>query len=202
MKLYPVIKSIVDKVGAIVLLVLTLPITLPVAVCLLIVNRGKVFFYQPRPGKNGKVFTIVKFKTMNDRKDKEGNLLPNYVRMTKVGRIVRKLSIDELAQLINVLKGDMSFVGPRPLLVDYLPLYSKEQARRHDVKPGITGWAQVNGRNTISWKKKFEYDVYYVDNQSLALDIKIVFLTLKKVLMRSDVNSSENVTMERFNGKN
>lgn len=164
-------------------------------------NRGAgVFFLHERPGKNGKIFRVIKFKTMTDERDKKGNLLSDEMRLTKIGRWMRSTSLDELPQLINVLKGDMSLVGPRPLLVDYLPLYSKEQGRRHEVRPGITGWAQINGRNTISWQEKFKYDVWYVDHLSFKLDIRILFLTLKKVLACEGINSCEAITMEDFIG--
>jgi lipopolysaccharide/colanic/teichoic acid biosynthesis glycosyltransferase len=165
-------------------------------------KKSGIFFLQDRPGKNGKIFKIIKFKTMTDVKDENGILLPNNDRMTPIGTWFRKLSLDELPQLINIIKGDMSLIGPRPLMVHYLPLYSKEQRRRHDVRPGITGWAQVNGRNSISWIKKFELDVYYVDNISLLLDTKIFFQTIKKILLREGVNSSKDVTMPPFNGFN
>lgn len=178
-----------------------------VAVLLHFFNQGAgIFFLQPRPGKGGKVFNVIKFKTMNDKRDEQGNLLPDMLRITKFGNFIRKSSIDELPQLFNVLKGDMSLIGPRPLLVEYLPLYSPEQARRHEVRPGISGWAQVNGRNNISWGEKFQYDVWYVDNLSFMLDLKIVFITIKKVLMRADINNSQaaaaNMTEEKFNGHN
>lgn len=165
-------------------------------------KRAGAFFFQKRPGKNAKIFKVVKFKTMTDERDDNGNLLPDEKRLTNVGKFVRSTSLDELPQLWNVFKGDMSLIGPRPLLPQYLPLYSAEQARRHEVRPGITGWAQVNGRNAISWKQKFEYDVWYVDNFSLLLDIKIIFLTIKKVFLRDGINSASSVTMEAFNGKN
>lgn len=166
-------------------------------------NRGgKVFFFQERPGKNGKIFQVIKFKTMTDERDANGNLLPDDKRLTKIGKFVRSTSLDELPQLINVLKGDMALIGPRPLLHQYLPLYSPEQARRHEVRPGITGWAQVNGRNAISWTKKFELDVWYVDHCSFGLDLKIVFLTVKKVFVREGISSSTSVTMEPFTGNN
>lgn len=162
------------------------------------------FFLQERPGKNGKIFKVIKFKTMTDERGADGNLLPDADRLTKVGKFVRSTSIDELPQLINVLKGDMALIGPRPLLVQYLPLYSKEQARRHEVRPGITGWAQINGRNNISWAKKFELDVWYVDHCSLSIDIMIVFKTIKKVLYREDINQvgGEWATMDPFTGNN
>ncbi len=174
-----------------------------IALLLLFANRGSgVIFTQERVGKDNKVFRVLKFKTMNDERDEKGHLLSDNERLTKIGRFIRSTSIDELPQLINVLKGDMALIGPRPLLVDYLPLYSLDQARRHEVRPGITGWAQCHGRNAISWTKKFEYDVWYVDNCSLLTDIKIVLFTLKCVLMREGINSSSSSTMEPFNGSN
>ena len=174
-----------------------------IAIWLHFANKGAgAFFTQARPGKDGKIFKVIKFKTMTDERDADDNLLPDAERLTKVGRFVRSTSIDELPQLINVLKGDMALIGPRPLLPQYLPLYSKEQARRHEVRPGITGWAQVNGRNTISWTKKFELDVWYVDHCSFSLDVKIVFLTIKKVFMREGISQEGQATMEFFNGKN
>lgn len=177
------------------------PILLVIWLLLLVANRGAgAFFIQIRPGKGGKLFKVIKFKTMSDKRDSLGNLLPDDKRITSVGRIVRSLSIDELPQLINVLKGDMSLVGPRPLLVQYLPLYSERQYKRHEVKPGMTGWAQVNGRNAISWEQKFEYDVWYVDNLSLWLDIKILFLTVKRVFYRDGINAASDITMEPFKG--
>lgn len=185
-----------------VLLVLAIPLT-AITVWLHFANKGAgAFFFQERPGKNGKIFRIVKFKTMNDERDAEGNLLPDKDRLTKVGRLVRSTSIDELPQLWNVLKGDMSLIGPRPLLIKYLPLYSDEQARRHEVRPGITGWAQCHGRNAISWNEKFKLDVWYVDNISFKTDCNVVWTTLKKVLKRSDITSSTSATMEAFNGHN
>lgn len=166
-------------------------------------NKGVgAFFSQQRPGKNAKIFRIIKFKTMTDQRDTEGILLPDAQRLTRVGRFVRSTSIDELPQLFNVFKGDMALIGPRPLLIKYLPLYSENQARRHEVRPGITGWAQCNGRNAISWQKKFELDVWYVDNLSIKLDLKIIFLTIKKVLGREGINSANSATMEAFNGNN
>ena len=166
-------------------------------------NKGTgVFFTQERPGKRGKIFKVIKFKTMTDERDGNGNLLPDEKRLTKIGKFIRSTSIDELPQLINVLKGDMALVGPRPLLTQYLPLYNKEQMRRHEVRPGITGWAQVNGRNAISWTKKIELDVWYVNNLSFCLDLKIFFLTIKKVFYRVDINSANDVTMEDFDGTN
>lgn len=163
---------------------------------------GKSFFLQPRPGKQGKIFRIIKFKTMNDRKDKDGNLLPDAERLTGIGQWIRTTSLDEIPQLLNVVKGDMSLVGPRPLLPDYLPLYNEQQKRRHEVRPGITGWAQVHGRNTISWEKKFDLDVWYVDHLSLRVDLKILFLTIKKVCVREGISSDTSVTMEPFTGTN
>ena len=195
-------KRFLDFLIALILLVIVLPLFLLLIVFLAIANQGKPFFFQRRPGKNEKVFSIVKFKTMNDKKDKSGNLLPDKDRITSVGNFVRKSSLDEIPQLINVLKGEMSLVGPRPLIIEYLPIYNKEQKRRHDVRPGITGWAQVNGRNSITWNQKFKYDVYYVDNLSLAMDVKILWLTAKKVFQRQDVNLSEDLTSEYFNGTN
>ena len=204
MKLYKnFFKRAIDvTASAGVLLVLSVPLAV-VTVWLHFANKGAgAFFFQERPGKNGKIFKICKFKTMTDEKDAEGNLLPDEKRLTKVGRLVRSTSIDELPQLWNVLKGDMSLIGPRPLLVKYLPLYSSEQSRRHDVRPGITGWAQCHGRNAISWTKKFELDVWYVDNISFRTDCNVVWTTLKKVLGRKDINSASSATMEAFNGHN
>ena len=181
------------------------PILLLITVWLHFANKGAgAFFLQERPGKNGKIFKVIKFKTMTDERGADGNLLPDADLLTKVGKFVRSTSIDELPQLINVLKGDMALIGPRPLLVQYLPLYSKEQARRHEVRPGITGWAQINGRNNISWAKKFELDVWYVDHCSLSIDIMIVFKTIKKVLYREDINQvgGEWATMDPFTGNN
>lgn len=195
------IKGIIDFITALFSLLILSPLLLLVTIGLIMVNNGKPFFFQLRPGKDGKIFKIVKFKTMNDKKDIEGNLLPDTKRLTKIGSLVRKTSLDELPQLFNVLKGEMSLIGPRPLLPEYLPLYSEEQKRRHKVKPGITGWAQVNGRNAISWEDKFKYDVWYVENASFLVDLKILFLTIKKVLVREDISSTTSVTMEKFNGK-
>ena len=166
-------------------------------------NKGAgAFFFQERPGKNAKIFKVIKFKTMTDERDADGKLLPDEKRLTKVGKFVRSTSVDELPQLINVFKGDMSLIGPRPLLVQYLPLYSPEQARRHEVRPGISGWAQCHGRNSISWKEKFELDVWYVDHCTLWTDIRVIFITIKNVLMRKDINSATAATMEAFNGHN
>lgn len=194
------IKRCADLVFACIVFVLTSPILLLSMLILKTTLKGKVIFTQPRPGKNGKIFTIYKLRTMTLETDENGILLPDRMRMTKLGSIMRKLSIDELPQLINIIKGDMSFIGPRPLLVQYLEYYSSEQMRRHDVLPGITGWAQVNGRNAISWEEKFELDVWYVDNMSLSLDIKITFLTIKNVLARKDINNSQEGTMPLFCG--
>ncbi|EAH7230559.1 undecaprenyl phosphate N,N'-diacetylbacillosamine 1-phosphate transferase [Campylobacter jejuni] len=195
------IKRIFDFVLALFLLVLFSPLILITAL-LLKITQGSVIFTQNRPGLNEKIFKIYKFKTMSDERDEKGELLSDELRLKAFGKIVRSLSLDELLQLFNVLKGDMSFVGPRPLLVEYLPLYNKEQKLRHKVRPGITGWAQVNGRNAISWQKKFELDVYYVKNISFLLDLKIMFLTALKVLKRSGVSKEGHVTTEKFNGKN
>ena len=184
-------------------LIILSPIIGGTALWLHFANKGAgAFFTQERPGKNAKIFKVVKFKTMTDERDAEGKLLPDAKRLTKVGRIVRSTSLDELPQLWNVFKGDMSLIGPRPLMVKYLPLYSTEQARRHDVRPGITGWAQVNGRNNISWQKKFEYDVWYVDNISFILDLKIILKTIQKVIGRSDINKEGQATTDPFNGNN
>ncbi|MFI3287329.1 MAG: sugar transferase [Rikenellaceae bacterium] len=193
----------VDFLAALVALLLLLPFLVIVWIWLTVANRGAgAFFFQQRPGKGERIFKIVKFKTMTDEKDSHGNLLPDAQRLTKIGKFVRSTSIDELPQLINVLKGDMSFIGPRPLLIEYLPLYSKEQARRHNVRPGMSGWAQCNGRNAISWSKKFELDVWYVDNLSLSTDLKILLQTIKKVIVRDGISSETSATMEVFNGKN
>ena len=199
------VKRPISFLGALIALILLSPVFLATIVLLAFANKGAgVFFTQDRPGKNEKIFKAIKFKTMTDERDAEGNLLPDADRLTPVGKFVRSTSIDELPQLINILKGDMAFIGPRPLLVQYLPLYSKEQHRRHDVTPGMSGWAQVNGRNNISWTKKFELDVYYVDHISAAMDIKVFFTTIKKVLFRDDINQDggEWATMDPFNGHN
>lgn len=196
-------KRLIDFIIVTTALLIIWPFLLVIYIWLTIANKGAgAIFTQERPGKNGKIFKMMKFKTMTDERDAEGNLLPDAVRLTKVGKFVRSTSIDELPQLINVLKGDMALIGPRPLLVQYLPLYSKEQARRHEVRPGITGWAQCNGRNAISWKKKFELDVWYVDNISLMTDLKVIFITIKKVICREDISSATSVTMEYFDGTN
>jgi undecaprenyl phosphate N,N'-diacetylbacillosamine 1-phosphate transferase len=194
------IKKIVDFVISLVAFVALLPLFFLMICILAVVNRGSVFFTQLRPGLNGKIFRLIKFKTMNDRRDSNGELLPDALRLTTTGAVVRRLSLDELPQLINVLKGDMALIGPRPLLVDYLPLYNVEQSRRHKVRPGITGWAQVNGRNSISWEEKFKLDVWYVDNLTIILDIKIIVNTIIKVFRRKDISSSGSVSMEKFRG--
>ena len=179
------------------------PLLLVITIWLHFANKGAgAFFFQERPGKDAKIFKVIKFKTMTDERDADGNLLPDAQRLTKVGKFVRSTSIDELPQLINVLKGDMALIGPRPLLPQYLPLYSKEQARRHEVRPGISGWAQCHGRNAISWTEKFKLDVWYVDHVSLMTDIKVIFITIKNVLIRKDINSATAATMEAFNGSN
>ena len=194
-------KRLIDFLIVLNVLLIIWPILLIIIIWLHFANKGAgVFFTQERPGKGGKIFKVIKFKTMTDERDADGNLLPDADRLTNVGRFVRSTSIDELPQLINVLKGDMALIGPRPLLVQYLPLYSKEQARRHDVRPGITGWAQVNGRNAISWTKKFELDVWYVDHCSFWLDVKIIFLTIKKVFVREGISQEGQATMEFFTG--
>lgn len=195
-----VFKRAIDFGLALFGFVILLPIFIIVMVLLTISNQGKPFFFQKRPGFNERIFSIIKFKTMNDKKDAQGNLLPDAERLTVVGKFVRKTSLDEIPQLLNVIKGDMSLVGPRPLLPQYLPLYNEEQKKRHNVRPGITGWAQVNGRNAISWQQKFEYDVWYVHNLSLSLDIKILFLTVKKVFVSEGVSQEGQATMEPFKG--
>ena len=194
------VKPFLDFVLSLTGLLLASPVFLAVTLLLAVANNGSPFFFQHRPGKNGRIFRIVKFKTMNDRRDASGNLLPDAERLTPIGRFVRKTSLDEIPQLINVIKGDMSLIGPRPLLKEYLPLYSPEQSRRHEVRPGITGWAQVNGRNAISWAQKFEYDVWYVENVSLSLDVRILWMTVKNVLKREGINSATSATMEAFKG--
>lgn len=194
------IKPVLGFVVALVAFLVLSPVFIVVVILLAIANAGKPFFVQRRPGKDGKIFKVIKFKTMNDRKDKNGQLLPDSERLTPIGRFVRKTSLDEIPQLLNVIKGDMSLVGPRPLLEEYLPLYSAVQRRRHDVRPGITGWAQVNGRNAISWQKKFEYDVWYVDNISAALDLRIILLTIRNVLKSEGISSETSATMEKFTG--
>lgn len=207
-KLYIIfVKRPIGFLGALIGLILLSPLFLAIIILLFFVNKNGwkgVFFTQPRPGKNEKIFKALKFKTMSDECDSKGNLLPDADRLTPVGKFIRSTSIDELPQLINILKGDMAFIGPRPLLVQYLPLYSEEQHHRHDVTPGMSGWAQVNGRNNISWTKKFELDVYYVNHIGLAMDVKVFFTTIKKVLMRSDINTTTGkaATMDYFNGHN
>ncbi|HEU4495818.1 MAG TPA: sugar transferase [Flavobacterium sp.] len=193
-------KRLIDISAAFVALALLLPVFIAVTIFLAVANGGKPFFVQRRPGKNEKIFSIIKFKTMNDKRGLNGQLLPDSERLTKIGLFVRKTSLDEIPQLINVLKGDMSLVGPRPLLPQYLELYSDFQKRRHEVRPGITGWAQVNGRNAISWERKFEYDVWYADNISFALDLKIIMLTIKKVFVREGIAQEGQMTMQAFTG--
>jgi len=197
------LKRAIDFVLSLLALICLSPILLVVTVWLHFANKGAgTFFFQERPGKNGQIFRVVKFKTMTDEKDENGNLLPDAQRLTPVGRFVRSTSIDELPQLWNVLRGDMSLIGPRPLLPQYLSLYSKEQARRHEVRPGISGWAQCHGRNAISWTEKFKLDVWYVDHVSFMTDIKVIWITIMKVVKRADINEAGQATMEAFNGKN
>jgi lipopolysaccharide/colanic/teichoic acid biosynthesis glycosyltransferase len=193
-------KPLLDIISAALGLILLSPLFIVATIALIIANQGNPFFLQKRPGKNGKIFTIIKFKTMNDKKDAQGKLLSDEIRLTKIGKFVRKTSLDEIPQLLNVVKGDMSIIGPRPLLPDYLQLYSPFQNRRHEVKPGITGWAQVNGRNAISWDQKFELDVWYVENISFVLDFKIVYLTILKVFRAEGISSENSVTMDAFKG--
>ncbi|MBX7046469.1 MAG: sugar transferase [Ignavibacteria bacterium] len=195
-------KRVIDFIVSLSVLVIFSPVIIILTIILFFVNKGNPFFTQDRPGKNEKKIKIIKFKSMLDKRDEKGNLLPDVQRMTKVGTFIRKFSLDELPQLINVLTGSMSLVGPRPLLFKYIPLYNAEQRRRHDVMPGITGWAQVNGRNSIEWNAKFKYDVYYVDNLSFTLDMKILFMTFKKVLVREGINQSEERPMMPFTGNN
>lgn len=196
------LKPVLDFILALIGFVALSPVFICVTISLFFANNGKPFFFQLRPGKDGKIFKIIKFKTMNDKRDAHGNLLPDAERLTPVGAFVRKTSLDEIPQLINVIKGDMSLVGPRPLLPSYLPLYSDFQRRRNEVKPGITGWAQVNGRNALSWEKKFEYDVWYVDHISFRLDLKIILLTVKKVFISEGISQEGHVTSEEFKGNN
>ncbi len=196
-----IIKPIIDFIIALLGLLLLSPLILLITFFLFIANDGKPFFFQLRPGKNGKIFKIVKFKTMNDKSDRTGLLLPDSDRLTKIGSFVRKTSLDELPQLFNVLRGDMSLIGPRPLLTQYMHLYNDFQNRRHEVKPGITGWAQVNGRNAISWDKKFEFDVWYVEHVSLILDLKILFKTVLKVIKSDGINAVDSATIEPFDGE-
>lgn len=196
-------KRLFDFVISLIALICISPILIIITIWLHFANKGAgAFFFQERPGLQGKIFKVIKFKTMTDERDVEGNLLPDEARLTKVGKFVRSTSIDELPQFINVLKGDMALIGPRPLLVQYLPLYSKEQARRHEVRPGISGWAQCHGRNAISWTEKFKLDVWYVDHVSLMTDLKVILITIKNVLTRKDINSATSATMEEFNGNN
>ena len=197
------LKRLIDFFISLLVLICLSPILLVVTIWLHFANKGAgAFFLQERPGKDANIFKIIKFKTMTDERDANGNLLPDEVRLTKVGRFVRSTSIDELPQLINVLKGDMALIGPRPLLVQYLPLYSKEQARRHEVRPGITGWAQCHGRNAITWTEKFKLDVWYVDHCTFKTDLKVIFTTINKVLRRADISHDGSATMEAFNGNN
>jgi len=194
------LKRIVDFFVSLVAFCLLLPFFLIITALLFVANQGSPFFVQARPGKNGRIFKLVKFKTMNDRKDAAGNLLPDSERLTSIGKFIRKTSLDEIPQLINVIKGEMSLIGPRPLLVEYLPLYNNTQKRRHEVRPGITGWAQINGRNAISWEQKFELDVWYVDHLKLSLDFRIVLLTVLKVFKSEGINQQGHVTMSKFTG--
>lgn len=197
------LKRFFDFFLSLMALIVLSPFLISVIVWLHFANKGAgIFFYQQRPGKNSEIFKVIKFKTMTDESDSQGNLLPDEKRLTKVGKFIRSTSIDELPQLINVLKGDMALIGPRPLLVEYLPLYNQQQKRRHDIRPGITGWAQCNGRNAISWQKKFELDVWYVDHYSFLLDIKILFLTIKKVFIREGISEDGQATMREFNSNN
>lgn len=200
--MYKSIKRFFDFIFALTFLVIILPLFVLIVIILTMANRGTPFFVQPRPGKNERIFYLIKFKTMNDAKDPSGNLKSDDERITCVGNFVRKYSIDEWPQMINVVLGQMSLIGPRPLLVDYLPLYDSTQRRRHEVRPGITGWAQVNGRNSISWKEKFIYDVWYVDNISFSVDLSIFFLTVKKIFIAEGINAEGVKTMPRFNGSN
>lgn len=197
------IKRFLDFIISSIVLISISPILFLITIWLAFANKGAgAFFFQERAGKNAKIFKIIKFKTMTDERDVEGNLLPDAQRLTRVGKFVRSTSIDELPQLINVLKGDMALIGPRPLLPRYLPLYSEEQMRRHDVRPGISGWAQCHGRNAISWAEKFKLDVWYVDHCTLLIDMRVFFITIKNVIMRKDINSTTAETMEAFNGNN
>jgi len=197
---YSFFKRLFDLIVALLVFLIVLPLFIIIILSLLLLNNGKPFFIQVRPGEKNKLFKIIKFKTMNEKKDTIGNLLPPAERITAIGKFIRSTSLDEIPQLLNVIKGDMSLVGPRPLRVEYLPHYSQFQARRHDVKPGITGWAQVNGRNTLDWDEKFKLDVWYVDNRSFFLDIKILVLTIYKVIKKDGVNQGEKKTMEPFKG--
>lgn len=194
------IKRLFDVIISLSLFLIFLPVFFIIVIILFIVNDGKPFFFQKRPGKNEKIFSVIKFKTMTDKKDSMGQLLPDHLRITKVGQFIRSTSLDEIPQLLNVLVGDMSLIGPRPLLTSYLPLYNNVQKRRHEIRPGITGWAQVNGRNSIDWNKKFELDVWYVDHCSFFLDIKIMYLTVLKVFKKEGINAEENIPMRPFTG--
>jgi undecaprenyl phosphate N,N'-diacetylbacillosamine 1-phosphate transferase len=196
-----VIKPFLDFTVALLAFTILLPVFIIVVLLLTVANSGKPFFFQLRPGRNEQIFKVIKFKTMNDRKDENGTLLPDAQRLTAIGNFVRKTSLDEIPQLLNVIKGDMSIVGPRPLLVEYLPLYNDIQKHRHDVRPGITGWAQVNGRNAIGWKQKFEYDIWYVNNISFLLDLRILLKTVRNVVISEGISSATSVTMEKFTGK-
>ena len=195
-------KRVLDFIIALISLILLSPIFCLVLVLLMISNQGNPLFFQKRPGKNEKIFKVIKFKTMNDKKDVKGNLLSDSERLTNVGKFVRKTSLDELPQLVNVLKGDMSLIGPRPLLTEYLPLYNDTQKKRHNIRPGITGWAQVNGRNAISWTDKFKYDIWYVENSSFLLDLKIILKTMIKVVQSKDINTENQATTVKFTGNN
>ncbi|HMM12740.1 MAG TPA: sugar transferase [Bacteroidales bacterium] len=197
-----IIKPILDFLFSLLALLILSPLFLVITFLLAIANSGNPFFIQTRPGKNARLFRLIKFKTMTDHRDAYGNLLPDAERLTTVGKFIRKTSLDEIPQLINVLKGDMSLIGPRPLLVEYLPLYNKEQARRHELRPGITGWAQINGRNAISWEQKFKYDLYYVDNCSLVLDLIILIKTIEKVFASEGISQQGQATAEKFTGSN
>jgi undecaprenyl phosphate N,N'-diacetylbacillosamine 1-phosphate transferase len=195
-----IIKPFLDKFIALTILLITSPLLLFVIILLFVLNKGSVWFLQPRPGYKEKIFKVIKFKTMTDQRDHQNELLPDEKRLTAMGKFIRKTSLDEIPQLINVLKGDMSIVGPRPLLVEYLPLYNERQRKRHDVRPGITGWAQVNGRNAVAWPQRLEHDAWYVEHMSFGLDLKILFLTLIKVLKAEGISSGTSVTMEKFSG--
>lgn len=197
-----ILKPLIDFILALTAILILSPLLIFISIALALANQGNPFFFQLRPGKNKKIFNIIKFKTMSDAEDKDGNLLPDSERLTNIGKFVRKTSIDEIPQLLNVLKGDMSLIGPRPLLPQYLPIYTELQNMRHLVKPGITGWAQVNGRNAISWNQKFEYDVWYVRNVSFLVDIEILFKTVKKVVVSEGINAENMATTEPFNGNN
>src|SRR5690606_220559 len=197
-----IIKPLLDFLISFIGLIILSPVLILVGLLLALANKGNPFFFQKRPGKNERIFRIVKFRTMTNETDAQGNLLPDSERLTGIGKLVRKTSIDEIPQLINVLTGDMSLIGPRPLLPQYLPIYNERQKKRHEVRPGITGWAQVNGRNAISWKQKLEYDAWYVENLSAGLDLKIFIKTIKKVILSEDINTANMATTEPFNGNN